>query len=332
MPSLREKLKQAEADLAAAKQRGSSSIKSYEERVKKLKEELKKPQPHPALQFNEYAQCIAVMSALSLLMAASPLPLEIIPFYRIFSTLTMIAVGCYVAYTSVIYYGYNRELAKLPKPDDPDSAKARFAKLIASRKPRQDLWANMKAHPSAFLTTKFAQPQLFPFPLGKTRPDAAIKDELWWEGGNAPHVGHFNRPQLPAPPIPDEEVLMKRVQASMKREAQEALWKRRIRDIQILSVIVIISFLSKKAAAIALAILIYRTVSSEINDMLKPPANMDEIWKYIDRIGYKNEKNPKPTQLTGGMTYVFEQDAPPVLMTTTNHYYAGPGNEMKVDD
>nr|ODO02354.1 hypothetical protein L204_01087 [Cryptococcus depauperatus CBS 7855] len=332
MPSLREKLKQAEADLAAAKQRGSSSIKSYEERVKKLKEELKKPQPHPACGVSRMSFFIPALSALvSGLCARTSSPLD----------------SCYVAYTSVIYYGYNRELAKLPKPDDPDSAKARFAKLIASRKPRQDLWANMKAHPSAFLTTKFAQPQLFPFPLGKTRPDAAIKDELWWEGGNAPHVGHFNRPQLPAPPIPDEEVLMKRVQASMKREAQEALWKRRIRDIQILSVIVIISFLSKKAAAIALAILIYRTVSSEINDMLKPPANMDEIWKYIDRIGYKNEKNPKPTQLTGGMTYVFEQDgdwvkkladvpidvvAPPVLMTTTNHYYAGPGNEMKVDD
>ena len=29
---------------------------------------------------------------------------------------------------------------------------------------------------------------MFPFPLGKSRPDASIKDELWWEGGNAPHV------------------------------------------------------------------------------------------------------------------------------------------------
>lgn len=29
---------------------------------------------------------------------------------------------------------------------------------------------------------------MFPFPLGKTNANATIKDELWWEGGNAPHV------------------------------------------------------------------------------------------------------------------------------------------------
>jgi hypothetical protein len=29
---------------------------------------------------------------------------------------------------------------------------------------------------------------MFPFPLGKTSAKATIKDELWWEGGNAPHV------------------------------------------------------------------------------------------------------------------------------------------------
>lgn len=46
----------------------------------------------------------------------------------------------------------------------------------------------MKAHPSAFLTTRQAAPRIFPFPLGKTRPEAAVREELWWEGGNAPHV------------------------------------------------------------------------------------------------------------------------------------------------
>jgi hypothetical protein len=45
-----------------------------------------------------------------------------------------------------------------------------------------------RSHPSHFLTTRHAPPRMFPFPLGKTSAKATIKDELWWEGGNAPHV------------------------------------------------------------------------------------------------------------------------------------------------
>ncbi|EAL20591.1 hypothetical protein CNBE5110 [Cryptococcus deneoformans B-3501A] len=336
MSSLAEQLQKAEKDLAVARERGLSSASKYEEKVKKLKEELAKPQPHPALQFNEVAQCISVMSAISLVMAASPLPIQLIPFYRIFSTLTI----CYVTRASVIYYGYQQALAKFPKQDESSSAKANKA----AKKPRQDLWANMKAHPSAFLTTRQAAPRIFPFPLGKTRPEAAVREELWWEGGNAPHVGHFNRPKLPVPPNPNEDVLMKRVQASMAREAQERLWKRRIRDIQVLSVIIMVSFVSKKVAAIALAILIYRTVSSEIDDMLSPPVDMEHVWKAIDKLtgAAKNESAPKPTLLTGSTSYLYEHDGdwvkkladvpiegvtPPVLMTTANSWYAGPGPE-----
>lgn len=136
MSSLAEQLKKAEKDLAAARERGSLSASKYEEKVEKLKEELAKPQPHPALQFNEVAQCIFVMSAISLMMAASPLPIQLMPFYRIFSTLTMFAVICYVARASVIYYGYQQALAKFPKQGDPSSTKANKA----AKKPRQDLW------------------------------------------------------------------------------------------------------------------------------------------------------------------------------------------------
>lgn len=340
MSSLAEQLKKAEKDLAAARERGSLSASKYEEKVEKLKEELAKPQPHPALQFNEVAQCIFVMSAISLMMAASPLPIQLMPFYRIFSTLTMFAVICYVARASVIYYGYQQALAKFPKQGDPSSTKANKA----AKKPRQDLWANMKAHPSAFLTTRQAAPRIFPFPLGKTKPEAAVRDELWWEGGNAPHVSHFNQPKLPAPPNPNEDVLMKRVQASIAREAQEGLWKRRIRDIQVLSVIIMFSFVSKKVAAIALAVLICRTVSSEIDNMLSPPVDMEHVWKAIDKLtgAAKNESVPKPTLLTGGISYLYERDGdcvkkladvpiegvtPPVLMTAANSWYAGPGPE-----
>ncbi|OCF75993.1 hypothetical protein I204_03290 [Kwoniella mangroviensis CBS 8886] len=346
MSSLAEQLEKAEKALEAARERGSSSVEAYEEKVGKLKKELEKLQPHPELQFGPIAQSIAVMVALSLAMSAVPLPYEMIPFYRLFSTITTIAVICYVIRTSIIYYGYQQALEKLPKPVDPDTE--RFKKLTASKKPRQDLWAHTRSHPSAFLTTKAAAPRLFPFPLGKTRPDAAIKDELWWEGGNAPHVGHFNRPKLPQPPAPDEGVLMKRVQASMKREDQEKMWRKRIRSIQLLCLIVIMSFVNQKIAIACLCYLIYHTLSTEIQAMLAPPPDMEQVWRYIDRMTQnRNISAPKPTQMTGGMSYLYEKDnvnassvkelanvpiemvPPHVLMTTQNHWFAGPGNEMK---
>ncbi|OCF30657.1 hypothetical protein I316_07705 [Kwoniella heveanensis BCC8398] len=351
MSSLRDKLKKAEKDLAAAKERGSSSVPALEDKVEKLKKELEKPQPHPALQFGPIAQSIVIMVALTLGMSASPLPLQMIPFYRLFSTVTTVAAVCYVSRVSIIYYQYTILLSKLPSTNPEDPSTARFLKLTASKKPRPDLWANARSHPSAFLTTKAAAPRLFPFPLGKTRPEAAVREELWWEGGNAPHVGHFNRPKLPAPPAPDESVLMARVEASMKREAQEKMWKKRIRSIQILSLIVIISFVNRKIAMACLAYLIYSTLSSEINNMLSPPTDMEGIYKVIDKLaaGSKNESAPKPTQMTGGMSYLLEpsgskKDAvkelanvpiemvpPHVLMTTQNHWFVGPGNEMKAE-
>ncbi|WWC71758.1 uncharacterized protein I206_105717 [Kwoniella pini CBS 10737] len=345
MSTLKEQLKKAEKGLEAAKERGSSSVEAYEEKVEQLKKELKKPQPHPDLQFGPLAQSIAIMVALSLAMSVMPLPFEMIPFYKLFSTITTIAVICYVTKTSIIYYGYNQALNKLPKPDDPE--KERFRKLTTSKKPRQDLWAHTRSHPSAFLTTKAAAPRLFPFPLGKTRPDATIKDELWWEGGNAPHVGHFNKPKLPQPPAPDPDIMMKRVEASMKREAQENMWKKRIRSIQLLCVIVILSFVNQKIAIACLSYLIYHTISTEIQSMLTPPPDMEQVWRYIDKISMnKNESAPKPTQMTGGMSYLYEKGQtnqevkelanvpiemvpPHVLMTTQNHWYVGPGNEMK---
>jgi hypothetical protein len=60
--------------------------------------------------------------------------------------------------------------------------------LDSARQADADTQAHTRSHPSAFLTTKSAAPRLFPFPLGKTSVRATVKDELWWEGGNAPHV------------------------------------------------------------------------------------------------------------------------------------------------
>jgi hypothetical protein len=42
---------------------------------------------------------------------------------------------------------------------------------------------------------------MFPFPLGKTSAKATIKDELWWEGGNAPHVVSHSLFDVPFYPL-----------------------------------------------------------------------------------------------------------------------------------
>ena len=83
--------------------------------------------------------------------------------------------------------------------------------------------AHTRSHPSRFLTTQHAAPRLFPFPLGKAKPAAAVAQELWWEGGNAPHVGHFNKPKLPEPEAPMEEVLLERYKESKALEDQRKL-------------------------------------------------------------------------------------------------------------
>lgn len=100
--------------------------------------------------------------------------------------------------------------------------------------------------------------------------------------------------------------------------------------------------MSKKIATIALAVLIYHTVSSEIDGMLSPPADMEHVWKAIDKLtgAAKNEVVRKSTLLTGGMSYLFERDGnwgkkladvpiegvtPPVLMTTSSPWYVGLG-------
>lgn len=113
---------------------------------------------------------------------------------------------------------------------------------MSAKNPRKDVWANPRAHPSQFLTTRFAPPRIFPFPLGKSRPDASVKDELWWEGGNAPHVvrfrghkcktrltepqGHFNRPKLPEPGQGMEvtmQIIMQQWMEDKKIKAQRKL-------------------------------------------------------------------------------------------------------------
>ncbi|KAL7423018.1 Structural maintenance of chromosomes protein 6 [Cryptotrichosporon argae] len=53
-------------------------------------------------------------------------------------------------------------------------------------------WDNLRAHPSAFLTTRLNRPALWPFPMGFAGKE---RRELWWESVTPAHVGHFNRPE-----------------------------------------------------------------------------------------------------------------------------------------
>lgn len=46
-------------------------------------------------------------------------------------------------------------------------------------------WEEMRAHPSAFLTTRLNRLVAWPFPMGKA---TALGSELWWESGVPHHV------------------------------------------------------------------------------------------------------------------------------------------------
>ncbi|RSH81382.1 hypothetical protein EHS25_006914 [Saitozyma podzolica] len=256
-----------------------------------------------------------------------------------------------VSYSSIIWYGYSQAVAEsAPQPEDPSKKlRAILSKMYPER---PDLWAHTRSHPSAFLTTRHAPPRLFPFPLGKTRPEATVKDELWWEGGNAPHVGHFNKPKLPAPPGPDPSVLFEKVKKKMAIEVQENMWRKRIRSFQTLCFIVIVSYVNRKLAAAGLAYLVYSTIASEIEGMLAPGPDMEEVQDTIEKIvraAARNESAPKSDlkkrEPNSGMTYIFDPtsagtliksaDIPivtvpaPVLMTSQNHWYAGAGEQIK---
>jgi hypothetical protein len=115
---------------------------------------------------------------------------------------------------------------------------------------------------------------MFPFPLGKTSAKATIKDELWWEGGNAPHV--VSLPLFPlvyqitdhtrdiSINLKNQLRLAPRMGRSLRNGSKgprrdwrlmirglctlyalvfaDDRWKRRIRSIQLLSIVAITSF------------------------------------------------------------------------------------------
>ncbi len=129
---------------------------------------------------------------------------------------------------------------------------------------------------------------------------------------------------------------------------------------------------NRNVAIAGLAYLIYTTFSSEIEEILKPPEGLGDIPRTIEEISGPHyvavslhlpirlikvivddvtKRPPKPDKyvpLAGGMGYIYDPTEagglkvngrapivtvpPPVLMTSENHFYAGPGEEMKDPD
>ena len=117
---------------------------------------------------------------------------------------------------------------------------------------------------------------------------------------------------------------------------------------------------SRKVAVIALIYLVYSTISSEIDNMLKPPKSDAEIardksikYKALEASGIRSTEPPKSKTLAQGvqgMGYVYQTNgdtgrldnknvalpimtvAPHVLMTSESSYLTGFGEKIKGDN
>lgn len=72
------------------------------------------------------------------------------------------------------------------KEDKQTAEKKRVSSKEATKKEEEVLpWEDLRAHPSAFLTTRLNKMMPWPFPMGK-----AVKGgkELWWEKGKSLQV------------------------------------------------------------------------------------------------------------------------------------------------
>ncbi|KAI9635424.1 uncharacterized protein MKK02DRAFT_44113 [Dioszegia hungarica] len=167
---------------------------------------------------------------------------------------------------------------------------------------------NESSHPSAFLTTKDAKPRLWAFPLGKAGGEGT--KEMWWEAGNAAHVGHFKQSETPEA---REELRLKmeakeeaRAKAAKKAleefEENRKKWYNRLAKVKVIGAIVAIGLVHKTLAAICLAGLIYWLIATRLADMMKPP---DEPEPEISAA----RRRKVPTGPGMAMTYLFEPTA-----------------------
>lgn len=79
-----------------------------------------------------------------------------------------------------------------PKESSSSSAKKEEKKEEKKREKKEEVsepeptpWDDLRAHPSAFLTTRLNRMLPWPFPLG---PASNKGQEVWWESGTPAHV------------------------------------------------------------------------------------------------------------------------------------------------
>ncbi|ORX37315.1 hypothetical protein BD324DRAFT_650915 [Kockovaella imperatae] len=79
-------------------------------------------------------------------------------------------------------------------------------------------WDDLRAHPSAFLTTRLNRYLPWPFPMGRA---AALGPELWWESGQPAHVGHYNRPEPEVKESEEQRKKRKEKEVAKEREKEK---------------------------------------------------------------------------------------------------------------
>jgi len=100
--------------------------------------------------------------------------------------------------TCSFFLVWNQMAADLPppprEPSKPSSSSSGSSREKPGEKPAEKKevkekepspWDEMRAHPSAFLTSRLNRLLPWPYPMGKA---AAVGNELWWESGVPAHV------------------------------------------------------------------------------------------------------------------------------------------------
>ncbi|WVO12688.1 hypothetical protein L204_100294 [Cryptococcus depauperatus] len=102
--------------------------------------------------------------------------------------------------------------------ETPREEKKEEKKKEESKPEEPSPWDDLRAHPSAFLTTRLNKLMPWPFPMGKA---TAVGKELWWEKGMPLHVGHFNKPDPELMKAAQEEEKKKKQEEEAKKKAKE---------------------------------------------------------------------------------------------------------------
>ncbi|KAJ9114710.1 hypothetical protein QFC22_005586 [Naganishia vaughanmartiniae] len=213
------------------------------------------------------------------------------------------------------------ELRKGNDEEDEEEKKKKgldgFAPELVKRVP---VWEDDGSHP-------------WPFPLGKVAPD---KSSLWFESGVAPTIGHFGKPGEEWAGRLQEAQRAREHASSMEKKRTEGIrdfeydqrrkqWKRRLSHLKAMCIVIILSYLSTKLALVALAILIWRVLNSELARLMKPEPGPEIREPYAARWGTQTQGRKTPygaekktasiildcyTYPGVGMTYLYQPSAP----------------------